>query len=338
MTWLSIHFVMPWVLLLLPLPLVIGFVLPKWQQQEQALNVPFYQALAAHFCHQANQQQVALWQKWMALFIWILLIVAAANPQRLGKPIPLPNKGRAMLLAIDLSGSMAISDMLDDGQLKSRLQVVKQVATSFIKQRQGDQIGLILFGENAYLRTPITYDLNTVQHMLNAASVGIAGQKTNIGDAIGLAIKHLIKFPQNDRILILMTDGRANAGSVTPTEAAKMAKALHIKIYTIGLDSKTNIPLVTLNVDGPDNALLKHIASMTGGMYFRARNAQDLEAVYKRLNTLVPIATQKQYFSPPHLLYPWPLGLALIISFILALSFYAPAFSQHITRRTQGHS
>jgi len=321
MTLFSVTFSMPWLLLCVPLPLFIGFLLPRWQQNETGLKVPFYGQLQERFSHERLSSAISLWRRLLALLIWIFLVLAAANPQRLGPPMPLPNKGRAMLLAIDLSGSMSIKDMLDNGRLNSRIAVVKKVATNFIKQRQGDQMGLILFGEHAYLRTPITYDLKTVLHMLNSASVGIAGQRTNIGDAIGLAIKHLAKIPKKDRVLILMTDGRANAGLVNPIQAAEMAKLYNIKIYTIGLDTKTNIPLVSINVQGPDNVMLQKMARITGGLYFRAQNAADLASVYRRLNTLEPIATKKQFFAPPILLYRWPLSIALIFSMLLALSF-----------------
>ena len=327
----SMHFAAPFILWCLPLPLFIGFMLPKWQKKEPGLKVPFFGELEARFSHHANSRDIGVWKKILALLIYALLVIAAANPQRLGKPVPLPNKGRAMLLAIDLSGSMVIRDMLDHGHLRSRISVVKQVATQFLQQRQGDQIGLILFGENAYLRTPITYDLQTVLHMLNTASVGIAGQLTNIGDAIGLAIKHLAKVPKEDRVLILMTDGRANAGQVKPLVAAQMAKKLHIKIYTIGLDTKTNIPFVSLNVEGPDNIMLQKLAKITGGLYFRAQNASDLASVYQQLNKLEPIATKKRFFAPPTPLYPWPLGLALVLSMLLLLSFCWPLLWTQLT-------
>src|SRR5262249_37714903 len=150
--------------------------------------------------------------------------LAASGPQWLGKPVDLPRTGRDILLAIDISGSMQIPDMEINHQPTNRLTVVKQVAEQFIKNRTGDRLGLILFGSRAYLQTSLTFDLQTVRHMLLDATVGLAGTQTAIGDAIGMAIKHLKNYPNKDnKVLVLLTDGVNNEGSVSPMEAAKIA-------------------------------------------------------------------------------------------------------------------
>ncbi len=154
--------------------------------------------------------------------------------QSFGETIVLPQKGRDIMLAVDISGSMKMEDMSIKGQSVSRLAVVKMVGKEFINSRKGDRLGLILFGSRAYLQTPLTFDTKTVQHMLNDATIGLAGMQTAIGDAIGLAAKRLLDISQENRVLILLTDGGNNSGAVSPLSAAKLAAENNIRIYTIG--------------------------------------------------------------------------------------------------------
>jgi len=228
-------FALPWLFVLLPLPCLCRFLLaPAKQQVSAALQIPFYQALQS--LHLGQQQRSILKRKkWLAYLAWFLLVSAAAGPQWIGEPIELERSGRDIMLAIDLSGSMEIRDMELNGQAVDRLEVVKAVARQFISQRRGDRLGLILFGTRAYLQTPLTFDYKTVITMLEDSSIALPGPQTAIGDAIGLAVKHLREVPEESRVLVLLTDGENNAGVLDPLQAAELAAENHVKIYTIGM-------------------------------------------------------------------------------------------------------
>jgi Ca-activated chloride channel homolog len=324
-----INFENPWLLLLIPLPWLIRRLLPPViHKYKEGLKVPFYNDLCATLT--THQHKTSHHKLFLAFCIWSLLLLSAANPQWLGKSYDLPRSGRDILLAIDISGSMEIPDMELNNQTTDRLNVVKQVAQRFVQQRAGDRVGLILFGSRAYLQTPLTFDLKTIQAMLNDATVGLAGPQTAIGDAIGLAIKHLRKYNQDSKVLILLTDGVNNSGWVAPLDAAKVAADYGIRIYTIGLGSNqmllpSRFGTQLLNPSFElDETTLQEIAGITKGVYFRAENPQDLANVYRHLNQLEPRMGNKEIFRPKTPLYPWPLGLALLLSWLWALFHVFP--------------
>jgi Ca-activated chloride channel family protein len=316
----------PWVFIALILPLALRFILPKADKANNpALKVPFFNELLNSLgkTSQANSGLSAL--KYLAALIWVLLVISGAGIQWLGKPLSLPQSGRDLMMAIDLSGSMQTPDMLVNGQAKTRIDLVKDVAAQFITNRTGDRIGLILFGSRPYLQTPLTFDLQTVRQMLGDATIGIAGPQTAIGDAIGLSIKQLINYPSSSKALILLTDGGNNAGVITPDEAAKLAQKEHIKIYTIGLGAQEmRIPTIFgTQVTNPSADLdvesLKQIADITGGQFFRAEDGNDLKNIYAKINQLEPVKADSITVRPVTPLYPWSLALALILSFILVM-------------------
>lgn len=320
------EFAWPWLFLLLPLPWLIRRVLPAaGQHDHNGLRVPFYTHIAA-LCMQSNAPQLNQ-RQWLAYVVWALLVVAAAGPRWVGAPIELPRSGRDIMLALDLSGSMQIPDMTWDNQRVDRLTVVKGIANQFIERRQGDRLGLILFGTKAYLQTPLTFDRKTVQAMINDATIGLPGPQTAIGDAIGLAIKRLQRYPDDSRILILLTDGENNAGTLNPLSAATIAKQNHVKIYTIGLGAES-LPvqgllgqrMINPSADLDINAL-KKIAATTGGKFFRARSTTELEQVYQDINNLEPTISDNSLFRPTQLLYVWPLSIAFLLSVLNALSY-----------------
>jgi Ca-activated chloride channel family protein len=320
-----LHFAYIGFLALLPLPWIIPYVLPAAKPGEQAaLKVPFFQRLQALGGMANVGAGLQRWQCFVAYFIWILLVLAAASPQWLGEPYMLKQEGRNIMLAIDLSGSMQIPDMVLDNKEVDRLQMIKAVAGDFIDQRVGDRLGLVLFGTRAYLQTPLTFDRKTVHAMLNDATIGLAGQMTDIGDAMGLAIKRLMQYPAQSRVLVLLTDGANNSGSVSPLEAAKMAEKQNIKIYTIGIGSEQAImqtffgPQMVNPAADLDEHTLRQIAAMTGGQYFRAKDGASLQQIYQWINQLQPITADQKFFRPIKELYPWPLALALLLSLVLA--------------------
>ncbi len=318
----------PWIFVLLLLPIILRFVLPRVNNSDakQGLKIPFYTSLQKTMTEgEAKRTQHLSWFKYLLLIIWCLLVISGAGVQWLGAPLTLPQTGRDLMLAVDLSGSMRTPDMMVNGKAESRIDLVKTVANEFIQKREGDRLGLILFGSKPYLQTPLTFDRETVGQMLNDATVGIAGIQTAIGDAIGLAIKQLMHYPKQSRALILLTDGGNNAGVIDPDTAAKLAKDEHIKIYTIGLGAKQMTmqtmfgpqivnPSSDLDIDG-----LKKIAQMTGGEFFRAEDGKELEAIYNNINQLEPVKSDKITIRPITPFYPWTLGAAMILNFILSL-------------------
>lgn len=316
----------PLLLLVLPLPLIVRWLLPAQSEFTQAaLKTPFIADLGE--TSGITSPSVKHWPVWLASLAWILLVLASCRPQWLGEPIEQAVSGRDLMLAIDVSGSMDEKDFFINDRPVDRLTATKQVATAFIDRRLGDRIGLILFGTTAYLQTPLTFDRKTVSILMSEAFIGITDDKpaTSIGDAIGLAVKHLQDEKTDSRVLILLTDGANTAGKISPFQAAQLADDINLKIYTIGVGADEIIvrslfgnrrvnPSRTL-----DEKTLTAIAEKTGGRYFRARNQEELEGVYQLLDLLEPIEKDKQYYRPMSELYPWPLSGALILTFLLTL-------------------
>lgn len=309
-----LHLAWPWMALLLPLPWILLRVRRTAEPGGSALYLPFAASIAAP-APSATLPRALLG---VLAAIWALLVLAAMRPQWLGQPLPVPTNGRQIMLAIDCSGSMASQDM---GGV-SRLEIVQVVAGHFIDQRQGDQIGLILFGTRPYLQAPLTPDIATVHEFLDEAVVGIAGPQTAIGDAIGLAIKELRQrertsgVSMHKSVLILLTDGGNDAGVIPPLEAAHLAAQTGLRIFTIGVGAAEEQSLFGLSTGNTDLdvGLLKKIASITGGEFFRASNPQALQAVYRRIDELEPTVGNKQWLRPAAEWFSWPLALALILS------------------------
>jgi len=320
-----IHFEWPWLLAALPLPLLIRWLVPANVPVEQAaLKVPFLDDFSDGETRAVSKDQ--RWPLLLAAIAWLLLVVACTRPQWLGEPIEQAVSGRDLMLAVDLSGSMEERDFFINKQPVDRLTAAKMVASDFINRRVGDRVGLILFGSQAYLQTPLTFDRKTVMTLLNESALGLAGENTAIGDAIGLAVKRLKNQQASSRVLVLMTDGANTAGEVSPLKAAELAVANKLKIYTIGIGADEMIVRsffgnrkVNPSVDLDENTLRK-IAESTGGDYYRARNTDELNYIYMRLDELEPVEKDKQYFRPRSELYYWPLSLATCLAAFIALS------------------
>ncbi|MAD74768.1 MAG: IMP dehydrogenase [Rheinheimera sp.] len=310
----------PWLTLLLILPF---FFKKRRQDSGDALTLPALARLAAK-----QQPRPGLKRHFATLphaLIWLLLVLAACQPRWLGEPVTLPQQGRDLMLAIDLSGSMDMSDMVLDGQAMNRLAAVKRVVGDFIVQRKGDRLGLILFADAAYQQTPLTYDLATVQTFLDDSQLKLVGQRTAIGEAIGLAVKRLNEYETSNKVLVLLSDGANNAGNIQPLEALVLAKAAGIKIYTVGVGAEQMVQQTifgrrTVNPSQDlDEQLLKQIASETGGQYFRARSLGELAQIYQLLDQLEPISRDNLTYRPQRSLLHWPLAVALLLSFMLAI-------------------
>lgn len=315
-----------WAFAFLPLPLVVRFLARAAEtDRDCALLTPFIEDFEA-VCATNAVPAAAGSALWLAALAWICLVTATARPQWIGDPVALPVTGRDLMLAVDLSGSMEVEDFEVDGQLVNRLLATKKVAGEFIQRREGDRLGLILFGRNAYLQTPLTFDRDTVYQLLMESAIGLAGKETAIGDAIGLAVKRLRDNTVESRILILLTDGANTAGAVTPVKAAELAAQTGLKIYTIGIGADEMLvqSLFGMRRVNPsrdlDETALTAIAKATGGRYFRARNTVELEQIYALLDELEPIETEAQQFRPTRALFHWPLALALSLAAVLLLA------------------
>jgi Ca-activated chloride channel family protein len=316
----------PWAFLLLPLPLLAYYGLPRAGREEAALLVPFYHQVAGFSRRHEGRSRVQKWWRLLLLaLIWGLLVTALARPQWVGEPVPLPAVGRDLMLAVDISGSMAQEDMVLRGQQVSRLDLVKKVVGEFLDRRAGDRVGLILFGTEVYIQVPLTFDRPTVKTLLNEALIGFAGKQTSLGDAIALAVKHLKDRPAAGRVLILLTDGSQTSGNLGLLTAADLAAQTGVKIYTIGVGAQEMVvqtffgnQRVNPSADLDENTLEK-IAAATGGQYFRARNSEELDKIYRVIDQLEPVPQDSAIYRPVRTFYFLPLAGALFLSFLLAL-------------------
>ncbi len=313
------EFAWPWVAVLLPLPwLMRSWLRPAALPQALHLPQPGLK-LAAHTRTSAAGGPLLL----LSLG-WLCLLLAAARPQWIGPPQAQSRSGRAMMLAVDLSGSMRTPDMELGGQMVDRFTAVRAIAGDFISRRSGDELGLILFGSRAFLVTPLTWDLTAVRAQLDGAAVGLAGTETAIGDAIAVAVKRLAGLPEQARVLVLLTDGVNNAGNIAPRDAAKAAAAAGVRIYTIGIGAtRMRVPdflgsrLVNPSAD-LDSDMLTSIATQTGGRFFRATDSAQLADAYRAIDALEPMPQRAPALRPRRELFRWPLLLGMVC-FLLAL-------------------
>lgn len=306
---------------LLPLPLFVWWLWkPATEKNEAALQVPFLQELP-----QVGQDKSGRSWRWLAklsmVLAWGLLITALARPVMVGELVQLPMSGRNVMLAVDLSLSMQEADYQLGNRMVDRLTATKYVAGEFIERREGDRIGLILFGDQAYLQAPLTFDRKTVRRLLDESELGLAGRNTAIGDAIGLALKRLQEQPDDEHILVLMTDGENTAGVVSVDDAAQMAAKNGLKIYTVGIgsDHQGQMDFFRPQRSGLDEESLTRIAKLTGGRYFRAKDTASFREIYAELDRLEPIERNKQQWRPRTDLFYWPLAAALLLAWVSIL-------------------
>ncbi len=323
-----IEWLWPLALLLIPCPILIRWLVTASKNKQAALTVPSlrgFKGLSSETSFNASLSALKLIILWLA---WIAAILAAARPQWIGEMVSLPTTGRDLMLAIDISGSMATEDMQVNGDYVDRLSVVKSVINQFLDARKGDRVGLVLFGTNAYVQAPLTFDLKSVKKLLIEAPVGIAGGKTAIGDAIGLTVKRLRERQHEEKIVILLTDGANNVGEIPPIKAAELASVDDIKIYTIGVGAEEmRVPSLFGSLAGRttnpsadlDEETLKKIAQATSGRYFRAKDTNTLVEIYEIIDALEPIEQEPETYRPFQVLYYWPLGISLILMLSLLL-------------------
>lgn len=316
-----LDFVWPLAFLLVFLFPLSRLLLPAYKRSRTALYVPklevFEFTASRSFASIKNLAKVCL------LFIaWIAVVAALARPQWTGEPVVLDTEGRDFFLVVDISGSMEGQDMVVSGESVSRLAAVKHVVASFISERHGDRIGLIVFGSTAHVYVPLSYDIDTILTLLRDIPTRIAGQQTAIGDALGIAVKRLAERPKEHRVVVLLTDGVNNHGQLTPSEATELAEQTNVRVYTIGVGgSETNaisgifsMLRQTTNIDEPS---LKRIADSTGGRFFRGDDTVGLQRIFDEISTLEPIVQSSISIRPVKSLVFVPLGIALALFLLL---------------------
>jgi Ca-activated chloride channel family protein len=309
-----LDFAHPWLLLLLPLPILVWRYAPPHATAQAGLRVPFFQVLVTLTGQTPTQGATILQANWLQKLLvplcWFLLVVALALPQWLGEPITQVQSARDLMLLVDLSQSMEAEDFTDEqGNPVDRLVAVKLVLDDFINQRQGDRIGLVLFGTRAYLQVPFTQDLETARFLLNEAQISMAGAQTLLGDAIGVAIQTFEESDTDNRVVILLTDGNDTGSQVPPAQAADIAAQRGIVIYTVAIGDPATVGEQKL-----DEETLQQIADKTGGQFFRASDREGLATIYTTLNQLEPQEFDSRSYQPKRDLFPIPLGLFLSLA------------------------
>lgn len=309
----------PWLLALLPLPLLIWWLWPPYREDQESVRVPFFEGMTRMAGLQPSPGSVVLKSNWFqrmgAALCWALLVLAAARPEFVEPPIQRIESGRDMLLALDISQSMEAADYrAPNGKLIPRVDAVKQVVADFIRKRTGDRIGIILFGAAAYPQAPLTLDHEACLALLDQTEAGMAGPRTMIGDAIGLAIKLFDSSKAKERVLILLTDGNDTGSRMPPGKAADIAKSKGVLIHTISIGD----PSAT-GEDRVDLKAMRDIASRTGGRMFEGQDQGQLEQVYATIDKITPQNFKTLSYRPHRPLFLYPLAAATTI--LLAYHF-----------------
>ncbi len=318
-----LEFAYPYAFLALPLPLLVRWLLPPHREQVSALRVPFFDAVARAAGADPQSGSVIIrrraFQMVFATLFWAGIITGLAKPEWVGEPIVRSEAARDIMLAVDLSGSMDYRDFPgEDGAPASRFDAVQQVVTEFVAAREADRVGLIVFGNRAYLQLPFTRDLDTAVALVDLMEVGMAGPRTALGDAIGLAIRSFESSEVEDRVLILLTDGNDTASTMTPINAAEIAASNGIQVHTIGIGDEQ-----ARGEDRVDFAVLNAVAERTGGTFSNAADAQSLADIYAAIDALTSAEVRTQSWRPRTSLVYWPAGITLLLMLLGYLLFLA---------------
>ena len=324
----------PWLLALLPLPLLIYWLLPAYKEEQDSLRLPFFQYISESLGLTPRPGAVVPRTNWLQKIIapicWCLVVLALARPQFIEPPIQKIEPGRDLMLALDISQSMETPDFrTPDGKRMRRVDAVKEVVSEFIRKRKHDRIGLIVFGQSAYPVTPFTLDHDACLKILGQIDAGMAGPQTMIGDAIGLAIKQFQNTEAKHRMLILLTDGNDNGSRMPPRKAAEIAQQNGITIHVVGLGD----PRAT-GEDKVDYNALNSIAKATGGQVFHGENRVELEKAYATLDKITPQNFKTLSYQPRRELFMFPLGAAVLLLIgyhliMLLISFVRGLIARH---------
>ena len=312
-----LQFAYPWLFLLLLLPVLLRPLLPAYREERPALWVPFLGRVQRLLGREGETGAARARRRriqWLLLsLLWLALVTALARPQWLGEPVVDEQPMRDLLVALDLSGSMDTEDFTTDaGETTDRLTAAKQVLDEFLAGRDGDRVGLVLFGTSAFVQVPFTGDLDVVRELLDEAQVRMLGPRTVIGDAIGLSIRLFERSEVDEKVLIVLTDGNDTGSLVPPVRAAEIAADNGVVIHTIAMGDPQAAGEQAL-----DEASLQAVAERTGGRFFRAQDRAQLEQVYDVLADLNPRQVESRSYRPRHDLFHWPLGGAVVLSLLL---------------------
>jgi len=329
------EFAFPWLFVLLPLPLLVYWLTPAYQESQNSIRVPFFQRLVALTGQQPRKGAVilqrVLFQKIWVPFTWLLIVVALAGPQWIGDVIEHTKSARDLMVAVDLSGSMEVTDFKTTQNKKiSRLDAVKQVLIEFVSQRKYDRLGLIVFGDSPYLQAPFTLDHATWITLLNETDIAMAGQSTLFGDAIGLAIKLFETSETENRVLIVLTDGNDTGSKVPPIEAAKVASKKGVTIYTIAIGDPETTGEEALDLD-----VMKSIAEITNGGFYQALDREQLQNAYKDISRLEPEDYQTLSYRPRQTMFHYPLAVIIIGYLLFFISMTWLSYKQTKTNSQQ---
>ncbi len=315
-----LNFASPWVFLLLPAPILVHWLAPPYRHKQAAVLLPFLDRVARAAGQSPGPGAVtrrrSAMQTLLFILVWCCLVTALARPQWIEPPIVREQPTRDLLLAVDLSASMDAQDFVDqNGKKIARLAAVKEVLDNFLSRRQGDRVGLIIFGGAAYVQVPFTQDLDVCRQLLEQTRVGMAGPKTVLGDAIGLAINLFERSKVEKRVLIALTDGNDTGSQVPPVKASRIAKDRDIVIYTVAIGDPRSVGEQKLDED-----TLKAVARTTGGRYFFAADRSSLEGIYTELDRTETRKVKTVSYRPRLDLFFWPLGFAFLTVLLYQLA------------------
>ena len=306
----------PWLLAVLPLPLLLRWLLPPYAEQRESVRVPFFNRLVALSGREPGRGSVIAGRNWfqwlLAPLVWILLVAAAAGPVWVEDPITKIESARDLMLLVDLSGSMEARDFTDRaGDRVDRLTAVKEVLDDFLTRREGDRVGLIVFGNAAFVQVPFTQDLEATRTLLDETAVRMAGPRTAFGDAIGLAITLFERSDVERRVIIALTDGNDTGSKVPPAQAAKIARDKDIVIHVVGVGDAA-----ATGEEKLDEEALNDVASLTDGRYFYAADRDELEEIYAELDRIDSREVEAETYRPRTDLFHWPLAAFLVLGLL----------------------
>lgn len=312
------EFAWPWIWILAPLPLLYWLVRPN-NPQGNRFQFPNIQKRVTGIKSSVTTNKL---RYFLPFWIWILLVAALAQPRWVGEPIPVQQEAREILVAMDLSGSMQVDDMVMEGQRVTRLFAAHSILADFIRRRTGDRVGLVLYADSAHLYVPVTSDLETVAQLAEEAEIGLVGQRTALGDAIGISIQYFLEREAEQKVVIMLTDGMVNSGNLTADDAINLAQNNDVTIYTVGIGADEMLvsglfgnrrinPSQELN-----ETFLQQVADVTDGEYFRARDTEDMHRIYDVIDELEPVQSDEQFFRPYNSLAHWFIFLAALSVFV----------------------
>jgi Ca-activated chloride channel family protein len=309
----ALEFAYPVLFALTPMPFLLTVFAQPFQSRFEAIHVPFFREVAEAARATPSSGAVVLRRGWLerglSCLIWILLVAALARPQWVDPPVERIQPGRDLLLAVDISQSMDESDFPgDDGKHMQRLSAVKQVLDRFIATREGDRIGLVVFGDGAYVHVPFTLDHSLLREMLAGLQVGMAGARTRIGDAIGLAIKLFGVSDAKHKVMIVLSDGNDTGSKIPPDTAATIANRRGVTMHAVAIGDPA-----TRGNEKVQLATLQDIARIGHGIFALGTDQRQLAGIYQRLDALEKQDFQTLSYRARPPLFQWPLGLAVLL-------------------------